>query len=241
MFVLEGRTALIFGGRTGIGAAVGSLFEQAGARVLIADLFDKSEIAENNRDALFCDVSDKTNVEQVVDVAIQRLGHIDILINNAGVGTPAQDVQDIPTDVWSKVFAVNVAGSLFAIQAVIPHMINRGYGRIINTASQLAHKPAPKQSAYSASKAALVAMTVSIAQEVASKGITVNCVCPGPTGTNMWHGSDPNWKNWKTEQLPIRRIGTADEIASAYLYLASDAASFMIGQSISPNGGDVMW
>jgi NAD(P)-dependent dehydrogenase (short-subunit alcohol dehydrogenase family) len=112
---------------------------------------------------------------------------------------------------------------------------------VINTASQLAHRPAPLASAYSASKAALVALSVSVAQEVASRGVTVNCVCPGPTDTAMWQASDPAWRDWKSSQLPIRRVGQPEEIASAYVFLASDEASFMIGQSISPNGGDVSW
>ncbi len=132
-------------------------------------------------------------------------------------------------------------GVAYGMKHGLPPMLAQGHGRIINTASQLAHKPAPLYGAYCASKAAVVALTVSVAMEVADKGVTVNCVCPGPTDTPMWRASDPAWNAWKETQLPIKRVGRPDEIASAYAFLASDAASYMIGQSVSPNGGDVMW
>lgn len=238
----KGRTALIFGGKSGIGAAVRDLFERSGIRVCVADRFEADELSSSETAIrIACDVTNAQAVRLVVDRALERLGHIDILVNNAGTGTPALDFHEVPLQEWRRVFDVNLDGTLHAIQAVLPHMLQRGFGRIINTASQLAHKPAPQQAAYCASKAALVALSVSLAQEVASQGITVNCVCPGPTDTPMWHASDPAWKEWKISQLPIRRIGTVEEVASAYLYLASDEAAFIVGQSLSPNGGDVMW
>ncbi|WP_162911511.1 SDR family NAD(P)-dependent oxidoreductase [Shinella zoogloeoides] len=238
----KGRTALIFGGKSGIGAAVRDRFERSGIRVCVADRFEADELSSSETAIrIACDVTNAQAVRLVVDRALETLGHIDILVNNAGTGTPALDFHEVPLQEWRRVFDVNLDGTLHAIQAVLPHMLQRGFGRIINTASQLAHKPAPQQAAYCASKAALVALSVSLAQEVASQGITVNCVCPGPTDTPMWHASDPAWKEWKISQLPIRRIGTVEEVASAYLYLASDEAAFIIGQSLSPNGGDVMW
>lgn len=239
---IVGRTALIFGGKSGIGAAVSNLFERSGIRVCTADMFGVEELSSSGAGSrIACDVTDVNAVRLAVERTLETLGHIDILVNNAGTGTPAQDINEVTYQEWRRVFDVNVDGTLHAIQAVLPHMLERRFGRIINTASQLAHRPAPRQSAYCASKAALIALSVSLAQEVASKGITVNCVCPGPTDTQMWHASDPDWKEWKVTQLPIGRIGTVEEIASAYLYLASDEAAFMIGQSLSPNGGDVMW
>lgn len=238
----KGRTALIFGGKSGIGAAVRDLFERSGIRVCVADRFEADELSSSETAIrIACDVTNAQAVRLVVDRALETLGHIDILVNNAGTGTPALDFHEVPLQEWRRVFDVNLDGTLHAIQAVLPHMLQRGFGRIINTASQLAHKPSPQQAAYCASKAALVALSVSLAQEVASQGITVNCVCPGPTDTPMWHASDPAWKEWKISQLPIRRIGTVEEVASAYLYLASDEAAFIVGQSLSPNGGDVMW
>lgn len=239
---LVGRGALIFGGKTGIGEAVARQLRSAGARVLVADI-DAGSAQATDGALLYtdCDVRDAGQVQRAVQTALSAIGKIDILVNNAGVGMLATAMQEIDDESWEQLFEVNFRGTLFAMRAVIPHMIGRKYGRIINTASQLAHKPAPMQAAYCSSKAAVVALSVSTAQEVAVHGITVNCVCPGPTDTRMWHASDDRWKEWKLSQLPIRRLGSVDEIASAYLYLASEEAAYMVGQSVSPNGGDVMW
>jgi NAD(P)-dependent dehydrogenase (short-subunit alcohol dehydrogenase family) len=137
---------------------------------------------------------------------------------------------------------VNVRGVFFGMKHALPHMLARGSGRIINTASQLAHKPRPRNAPYSASKAAVVALTVSVAQEVGRSGITVNTVCPGPTDTPMWRISGTEeTRRALIESLPIPRVGEPDEIAWAYVYLASDEAAYCTGQTLSPNGGDVMW
>lgn len=237
---LEGKSVLVMGGANGIGRAVCAGFAASGAEVACADLAPPEANGEAAL-SLVCDVREDMQIKDAVTAAIAAFGKIDILVNNAGIGSPAAALQDVDWAVWEAVLAVNLKGTVTAMRAVIPHMLARGYGRIINTASQLAHKPAPFQGAYCASKAAVVALTVSAAQELADKGITVNCVCPGPTETALWAASDPAWIEWKLGQLPIRRVGTTSEIASAYLYLASDAASYMIGQTISPNGGDVCW
>ena len=178
----------------------------------------------------------------MVDFAIARLGYLDILVNNAGISGHHGPVQDETIDEWEAVMAVNLRGVFFGMKHTLPYMIDRGYGRIINTASQLAHKPSPLNASYCASKAGVVALTAAVAQEVALSGITVNTVCPGPTDTPMWR-SDPDeeWKRWKIDSLPMRRLGQPIEIAWAYVYLASDEARYCTGQSISPNGGDVMW
>jgi NAD(P)-dependent dehydrogenase (short-subunit alcohol dehydrogenase family) len=140
------------------------------------------------------------------------------------------------------VMAVNLRGVFFGMKHALPHMLERGYGRIVNTASQLAHKPSPLNASYCASKAGVVALTVSVAHEVGTSGVTVNAVCPGPTDTPMWRTDpDKEWQRWKIDSLPMKRIGQPEEIAWAYVYLASDEASYVTGQSISPNGGDVMW
>ncbi|MDG4892428.1 SDR family NAD(P)-dependent oxidoreductase [Mesorhizobium sp. WSM4976] len=238
--LLAGRSALIIGGKSGIGAAVARQMTRAGARVAVADI--PPNVLPHRFAMTFheCDVRYETSVSKAIDATIEQFGKLDILVNNAAVAN-GMPFLEMGWEEWDQTLQINLNGVAYGMRHALPHMIERGYGRIINTASQLAHKPAPDNAAYCASKAAVVALSASVAQEVASTGVTVNCVCPGPTDTPMWRGSGEAWKAWKVSQLPIKRVGTPDEIASAYIYLASEGASFMIGQSISPNGGDVMW
>ncbi len=248
---LTGKKALVIGGSTGIGRAVCLQFGAEGADLAIADFGHESEMADlvadlnangSNAIPLEVDVRQEDQVSQAIEAAIQRLGHIDILVNNAGIAGNKVAVQDESVEDFDEVMEVNVRGVFFGMKHVMPHMLERQYGRIINTASQLAHKPRPRNAPYSASKAAVVALTASVAQEVGHLGITVNCVCPGPTETPMWRisGTEDS-RRQLVESLPIPRVAQPDEIAWAYVYLASDEAAYCTGQSISPNGGDVMW
>jgi NAD(P)-dependent dehydrogenase (short-subunit alcohol dehydrogenase family) len=247
---LQGRNALVIGGAVGIGRAVCTAFAQAGANVAFADLGkqdDKktllAELKALATDAVAFDVNvtDEKSVAETVYRTIDSLGHIDILVNNAGITSSGAPIHQQDWDVWSAIFDVNLKGVAYGMKHVIPHMLERGYGRIINTSSQLAHKPVGNHGAYCASKAAVTALTASVAQEVAGSGITVNCVCPGMTDTAMLWVGGSEFVNAKLAALPIGRAGQPEEIASAYVYLASDLAGFFVGQSISPNGGDVMW
>ncbi len=248
---LSNKTALVIGGSTGIGHAVCRLFAAEGASVAVGDYRHEAEsaslveeIQRLGRDAIAVevDVREENQVRAAVEVAIARFGHLDIIVNNAGIAGNKVAVQDESREDFDEVMNVNVRGVFFGMKHAMPHMLERGSGRIINTASQLAHKPRPRNSPYSASKAAVVALTVSVAQEVGANGITVNCVCPGPTETPMWRISGTEETRGKLiESLPIPRVGQPEEIAWAYVYLASDEAAYVTGQSISPNGGDVMW
>ncbi|MEQ8967515.1 MAG: SDR family oxidoreductase [Azospirillaceae bacterium] len=250
MTELAGRKALVIGSATGIGRAVVDAFAAAGADVAVADkghadaldaLVAGLRSAGRDAVALQVDVVDEASVAAAIQAATDRFGALDILVNNAGTAQRQGPFETTDTGEWDRVMAVNLRGVAFGMKHALPAMLARGYGRIINTASQLAHKPSPGNAAYCASKAGVVALTVSVAQEVARSGVTVNAVCPGPTDTPMWRAGDSAWNAWKAESLPIGRIGTPGEIAAAYVWLASDAASFMVGQSVSPNGGDVMW
>ena len=187
------------------------------------------------------DVTDETSVARAVADAVSALGHVDIMVNNAGVTSAGAPIELQDWEIWDRIFAVNLKGVAFGMKHVVPHMLSRRYGRIINTSSQLAHRPVGRHGAYCASKAAVTALTASVAQEVAGQGITVNCVCPGMTQTAMLHVGGDAFVAEKLKALPIGRAGTTWEVASTYVYLASDAAAFYIGQSLSPNGGDVMW
>ncbi len=247
---LRGRNALVIGGAVGIGRAVCIAFAQAGANVAFADLGKEDDKASLLAElealsvravALEVDVTDEMSVAGTILRTLESFGHIDILVNNAGITSAGAPIHQQDWDVWSAIFDVNVKGVAYGMKHVIPHMLERGYGRIINTSSQLAHKPVGSHGAYCASKAAVTALTASVAQEVAGSGITVNCVCPGMTNTAMLWVGGTEFVNAKLAALPIGRAGEPEEVASAYVYLASDLAGFFVGQSISPNGGDVMW
>ena len=251
---LANCTALVIGSATGIGREVCRLFALEGAAVGVADFGHTdertslvTELRQPGRDAfdLEVDVRDEEQVRAAIEAAIARFGKLDILVNNAGIGGNRVPLHEESAELFERVMDVNLRGVFFGMKHALPHMLERGSGRIINTASQLAHKPAPLNASYSASKAGVVALTVAAAQEVGRAGVTVNAVCPGPTDTPLWNrpGNEESarWKQQKLESLPLGRIGQPVEIAWAYVYLASDEAAYVTGQSISPNGGDVMW
>lgn len=248
---LSGKKALVIGASTGIGREVCRVFAQAGADVAIGDHGHREEkgslLAElrgwgRTACAIEVDVLAEAQVQAAIGEAIGRLGCLDILVNNAGIAGYRGPLQDATAGDWDRVMAVNLRGVFFGMKHVLPHMLERGYGRIINTASQLAHKPGAFNAAYSASKAGVVALTASVAQDVALHGITVNAVCPGPTETPMFRlpGRETSAQA-KIDSLPMKRAAQPIEIAWAYVYLASDEAGYCTGQSLSPNGGDVMW
>jgi NAD(P)-dependent dehydrogenase (short-subunit alcohol dehydrogenase family) len=248
---LRGKTALVIGSHTGIGREVCRLFALEGADVAVGD-FGRvddgrsllAELQQTGRDVfpITVDVRSEEQVKAAIDAAIARFGRLDILVNNAGVSGHQGPLAEETADDWAQVMDVNLRGVFFGMKHALPHMVGRGYGRVINTASQLAHKPSPFNASYCASKAGVVALTVSAAHEVGLTGVTVNAVCPGPTETPLWQTSgDERWKAWKIDSLPMKRLGQPIEIAWAYVYLASDEASYCTGQSLSPNGGDVMW
>jgi NAD(P)-dependent dehydrogenase (short-subunit alcohol dehydrogenase family) len=251
MHRLSGKTALVIGAGTGIGRAVCQAFANEGADVAVGDFGhadDKASLVAELQGlgrqafAVEVDVRVEQQVRAAIEDAIARFGKLDIVVNNAGIAGNKLPIHEESVEDFDEVMDVNVRGVFFGMKHALPHMLERGSGRIINTASQLAHKPRPRNAPYSASKAAVVALTVSVAQEVGRHGITVNAVCPGPTETPMWRisGTDET-RRALIASLPIPRVGQPEEIAWAYVYLASDEAAYCTGQSISPNGGDVMW
>jgi NAD(P)-dependent dehydrogenase (short-subunit alcohol dehydrogenase family) len=247
---LHGKKALVIGASTGIGREVCRLFAREGADLVLGDLGHEAEkrtllgeIEGLGRQAcaIQVDVAAADQVRAAVSAAVERLGRLDILVNNAGVGGGHHSITEETDADWERLININLRGVYFGMKYALPYMIAQRYGRIVNTASQLAHKPSPFNASYCASKAGVVALTASVAQEVATLGVTVNAVCPGPTDTAMWRQASEEWNQWKVESLPMKRVGLPVEIAWAYVYLASDEASYCTGQSISPNGGDVMW
>ncbi len=219
---LSGKVALVTGGSRGIGRAVAIRLAQGGAKIAFSyrsnheaaqEVLGELKGGGAHAMAVAGDMADPADVERAVNAAIQAFGRIDILVNNAGISGHKGPFQTETVDEWNEVVAVKLRVDFFGMKHVQPHMLERGSRRIINTASQLAHKPSPGNASYCATKAGVVALTVSVAQEVALNGITVNAVCPGPTDTPMWRSNDDeDWKRWKIESLPMRRVGQPIEL-----------------------------
>jgi 3-oxoacyl-[acyl-carrier protein] reductase len=247
MAKLAGRRCLVTGAGRGIGEAVAAGLAAEGARVAILDMdLDRAEevartLKRAGRDAIAiaADVSAPTEVRAAVDTVIAAFGGIDVLVNNAGIDTSAA-VVDMALEVWDRMIAVNLRSVFLCTQAVLPGMIDRGWGRIINIASQLAQKGAPDMAHYAAAKAGVIGFTRSLAYEVAGKGITANAICPGPVDTMLWRAIPTGWRDRKLAELPIGRPARVEEIVPTAILLASDDGAYYVGATLNPNGGDVM-
>ena len=249
LFDLAGKVAIITGSTKGIGRAMASGLAQAGATVVVSsrkqDLCDKTaaEIeAETGATTLglACHVGDWDAIPGFVDTVQDRFGHIDVLVNNAGITPTTLTVSDITQDVWRKIFSVNVEGPLRMAQCVAPLMRDNGGGSIVNIASMAAYSGGPGVCAYGASKAALVNLTKSMAQEWMSWNIRVNVLSPGPFLSEMVEGAErnaPGFKDMIAGGTLMKRVADPAEIVGPVLYLASDASSFVTGDDISVSGG----
>lgn len=244
---LEGRMALVTGGSRGIGRAIALAFAREGAGVAILDLRGEAaqataaELAAAGAPsfAVAADVGDEESVRAAVAEVQATLGRIDILVNNAGIDTTSR-VADMPTAMWDDMIRVNLRSVFLCTRAVLPHMVHRGWGRIINISSQLAHKGAAEMAHYVAAKAGVLGFTRSLAYELARSGVTVNAICPGPVDTELFRNIPESWRRAKLAELPIGRAATVEEIAPAAVLLASEEGSYYLGSSLNPNGGDVM-
>lgn len=247
MAKLTGRRCLVTGAGRGIGAAVAAGLAAEGARVAILDIdLDCAEEvartlkrAGSDAIAIAADVSAPAEVRAAVDTVIVAFGGIDVLVNNAGIDTSAA-VVDMTLEVWDRMIAVNLRSVFLCTQAVLPGMIDRGWGRIINIASQLAQKGAPDMAHYAAAKAEVIGFTRSLAYEVAGQGITANAICPGPVDTMLWRAIPAGWRERKLAELPIGRPARVEEIVPTAILLASDDGAYYVGATLNPNGGDVM-
>ena len=246
---LSGRVALITGSSSGIGRAVALAMAAAGADILVnhptaAEAAAAEEVAERiralGRRAIVsqADVSDAAAVESMVATAMAMSGRIDILVNNAGIAV-AGAAHEMPVDLWDRVIAVHLRGTFLVTRVVLPHMYASGYGRIINTASQLAYKGAPGFSAYTAAKGGILSFTRSVALEIGARDITINCIAPGATRTPILDDVPPTLLEEIRRSIPLGRIAEVEDIAPSFVFLAGDGARHYQGQCLSPNGGDV--
>jgi NAD(P)-dependent dehydrogenase (short-subunit alcohol dehydrogenase family) len=243
---LDGKVALITGGGSGMGKVASELFAAEGAQVVLTDVNDEAgeataaAIGDRAR-YVHADVSKEPEAEAMVGAAVDAFGRLDVLYNNAGVMLPDDgSVDTMDERIWDLTLAVNVKGVAFGCKYGIPAMIASGGGSIINVASFVAWLgAATSQTAYTASKGAVLAMTREIAVEFARKGIRCNALCPGPIETPLLLAllSDDEKKQRRFVHIPMGRLGHAEELAKAALFLASDDASYMTGASMIVDGG----
>jgi NAD(P)-dependent dehydrogenase (short-subunit alcohol dehydrogenase family) len=246
---LDGKVALITGGASGMGMVAGRLFASEGAKVVLTDLADEQgegvaeEIRAGGGDATYvhADVSSEPDAQEMVERAVSTYGRLTVLYNNAGVMLAEDGSVDV-TDgsVWDTTLAVNVKGVVHGCKYGIPAMIASGGGSIINVASFVAWMgAATSQTAYTASKGAVLSMTREIAVEYARKGVRCNALCPGPIDTPLLAEllSDPERRQRRFVHIPMGRLGQAEELAKAALFLASDDSSYMTGASLIVDGG----
>ena len=233
MGVLNGRSALVVGGASGIGRAIAEAYAAEGADVVAAD-------QSAGPDVVPVDVTDEESVAAAVAAAAARLGRIDVLVNSAGILTESPLVKmDLAT--WQETLAVDLTGVFLCCRQVVPGMVDRGWGRVINIASQLGIKGGTGLAHYAAAKAGVIGLTKSLALEVSGQGVLVNAIAPGPIETPMVDGITEDWKRAKRAELPLGRFGRAAEVAPTAVLLASDpGGNLYVGQTLGPNSGDVM-
>ncbi len=245
MFDLTGKTALVTGASGGIGAAIATALHCQGATVTLSgtrrEALDALAATLGERaHVVTADLSDRASVEALVPAAETAMGSLDILVNNAGLTRDGLFMRMKDED-WDKVIGVNLTASFILCRSALRGMMKRRHGRIIGVSSVVGATGNPGQGNYAASKAGMVGMTKSLAQEVASRNITVNCIAPGFIATAMTSELNDKQKEAILGTIPMARLGAADEIAAAAVYLASQEAAYVTGQTLHVNGGMAMF
>jgi 3-oxoacyl-[acyl-carrier protein] reductase len=235
----SGQVAVITGAASGIGLAVANRIAAEGARISAWDLSEKALAAIDDlfADRVVMDQSDEEAVARATAVTIRKFGAIDVLVVNAGITGPNKPLVEYPTDAWRQVIDVNVNGVFYVNRAVVPHMIARGYGRIVMVASVAGKEGNPNASAYSASKAAVIGMTKSLGKELARSGVSVNAVAPAAVRTALFDQMSQEHIDFMLSKIPMGRFGTVEETASLIAWLASRECSFSTGAVFDVSGG----
>ncbi len=241
------EVAIVTGAGSGIGRAVAHRLARDGMAVVVNDVSGEraelvaQEIGASNylAKAIAGDVSREDDVAAIVAFARSAFGDCSVMVNNAGIVHQARFVDLTPAD-FDRMFAVHVRGTFLCTRAVLPAMLAKERGIVINVASQLGQIGGVELVHYSAAKAAIIGMTKSLAREVSAQGVRVNAVAPGPINTPLVMALSKDWREAKAKELPLGRFGEPDEVAATVSFLASPEASLYVGQTLGPNSGDVM-
>jgi len=236
-----GRGVVITGGASGLGLACAKRFIAEGAKVSLWD-FNPATLAESKSElgdvhTIQVDVSNHKDVAKAAKQSSKALGAIDILVNSAGITGATVPVQEFPIESWLQVMDVNLNGTFYCCREVVPQMISRGYGRIVNVSSVAGKEGNPNASAYSASKAAVIGFTKSLGKEVATKGVLVNCITPATFESPILAQLPKSQVDYMRSRIPIGRLGEASENAALVCWLASEECSFSTGATFDISGG----
>jgi 3-oxoacyl-[acyl-carrier protein] reductase len=242
MLELTGQTAIVTGAGTGIGEAIAQRLAAAGARVAVADIDGDAAKAAAEKIgggafSLIVDVTRPEQVEAAVAEVIGTAGSLEILVNNAGIAGRAAPIWEQTDKDWLRVMDLNINAPFYTCRAVLPHMRSKGYGRIVNIASIAGKEGNPNMVAYSASKAAIIGLTKSIAKEVATEGICINAVAPAVIRTKILEQLTPAQVDYMVQRIPMKRTGQPEEVAAVVHFLASRDCSFVTGQCYDVSGG----
>ena len=245
MKILEGKSAIITGSSRGIGKAIAAAFAEHGASLVIHGTSEKSLISlkdelKTNCEYVAGDIGEYETSEKLAAKCLEKFGKIDILVNNAGINTRTKFL-DLEPEEWEKILKINLSGAFYACKNVVPHMIAKKSGCIINMSSSASKTPHPTASlAYGVSKGGLDSMTRKLAYDLAPFNIRVNSICPGPIETDMSQQWTEDYKNKILDSIPLKKLGKSSDVANLALFLASDLSGFITGESININGGKYM-
>ena len=242
----QNRTILITGGASGIGRGTAMIFAREGANVIVADIdaagaeATAAEVRKSNTgaEAITVDVTDRPSVDAMITRGIEAFGRIDFLFNSAGAAGRRSSFLDIDAELWRKTYALNVNGIFNTMQSVLPHVIENNHGVIVNIASMAHRRGGPGHSThYASAKGAVVTLTMGVAREFVDRGIRALSISPGPVDTAFKAISSPELKQRMTDDVPMKRMGTPEEIGEMVLFMCSDACEYMTADTVYINGG----
>lgn len=242
---LDDRIAFVTGAGQGIGAGIARRLADDGATVIVTDLNAETAAATaaelgNGSIGLQVDVTDRDSVNAAVDQVLERFGRIDVLVNNAGWDKGEPFVDSEP-QTWDRIVSINLYGVLNTCKKIVPLMLERGSGKVINLGSDAGRVGSSGEAVYAAAKGGVIAFTKSLARETARNSVNVNCVCPGPTDTALFASmGGEKLREALKKAIPMRRLGQPEDLANAVAFLASDDSAFITGQTVSVSGGLTM-